>query len=98
MDYLEAIERLKGLNLSKYPEAQIRDLIKQFGASGLIQFNFHPEKINYRARPNENGESFNHRSQLSYTSAELNKKYQRASIPYNSVFYGGIIPENLNPN
>jgi hypothetical protein len=55
----------------------------------------HPGKEIIRIRPNKPGETFNTRSALSYVPAEFNKKYQRASTPEQTMFYGSVIPEKL---
>jgi hypothetical protein len=55
----------------------------------------HPGKTIIRARPNEAGQHFNSRSELSYKPEKFNTTYQRASTPNLTMFYGGTIPEDL---
>lgn len=97
MKYKHALLQLKAIDLSKYPYEEIQALIHQLGKFGLIQFNFHRGKIIHRARPNIGMERFNNRVELQYKPKHLNLTYQRASIPNQTMFYGGIIPEELQP-
>ena len=46
-----------------------------------------------RARPNYNGENFIKSSEYSYKPQEFNKKYQRASTPNMTMFYGCLMPD-----
>jgi hypothetical protein len=48
-----------------------------------------------RARPNYNGERFSKKSDFSYKPEELNETYQRASTPYQTMFYATSIPEKV---
>lgn len=59
----------------------------------------HKGKVLIRARPNVAGAaSFSTRSELSYTPAQYNTRYQRASTPHQTMLYAGIIPENIPAN
>lgn len=91
----EIIDQLKSLDLTTYPYDQIRSLIGEFGKFGLIQMILHPGKTIIRARPNENGERFSTRSELSYKPNHFNKSYLRASTPNLTMLYAGTIPEDL---
>jgi hypothetical protein len=94
---LKIIKSLESLNFSKYPYQEVKDLIGSFGPIGAIIMTLHPGKVIMRARPNYDHERFNKVSQISYKPAEYNKTYQRASTPYNTMFYGSTIFENIKP-
>ncbi|MBK9632889.1 MAG: hypothetical protein IPO62_17845 [Saprospiraceae bacterium] len=98
MSYTEAIKALQNLNLSSYPESEIKQLIMLLGKLGIIQMNFPPGKIIYRARPNGDTSPFTNRKELSYKPSIYNTTYMRASTPKSTMFYGSIIPEYLNQN
>jgi hypothetical protein len=89
--YEQAIEQLKNINLSAYPHKEIIDLIGKLGQFGLLKITLHPGQIILRGRP-EAG-SFNKREQLSYKPQANNNTYQRASTPFQTMFYGTIISE-----
>ena len=95
MDINELIQRFKRLDLTTYPESEIRYLFSQLGTIGYIQVTFHPGKVITRARPNFKRERFNKKSDYSFKPQEYNTTYQRASTPNRTMFYGTIIPENL---
>ena len=91
------LHQLANLDLSKYPHQEIINLIGSIGPVAAIKTTLHQGKIILRARPNYNGEHFSSISQISYKPSEFNRKYQRASTPYNTMFYGSVISENINP-
>lgn len=98
-DYLETLRKLKELDLSQYPHDEVKATIGEFGKFGLIQMTLHKGKALIRARPNvAGGASFSTRSELSYTPAQYNTRYQRASTPNQTMFYAGTIPENIPAN
>ena len=87
------IKDLKNLDLSKYPEQEIKDLISETGVIGHMGFTLHPNKSIFRARLNENDESFYSKCQLTYKPQHFNNTFQRASTPNKTMFYGSILPE-----
>lgn len=91
----QAIDGLSKLDLSKYPYADTKKLIGQLGKFGCILVTLHKGKTIMRARPNFNGESFISKCQLTYKPQQFNKTFQRASTPDMTMFYGCVIPENL---
>src|SRR4051794_34584351 len=95
MSYIEAIQELKKIDLSTYPADRVRKLIDKLGRFGIISIDLHPGKTIIRARPNNPVEIFKNRSELSYVPQSKNHKYQRASTPNQTMFYGGTIPENI---
>jgi hypothetical protein len=97
-DYQQAIEQLKQLDLSKNPRQEILALLNQFGKFGLVQKMFHKGKTMIRARPNQPGERFTTRKELSYKPVAFNNTYQRASTPDQTMFYAGVIHEDLEIN
>lgn len=72
-------------------------LFRQIGPVGYVVATFHRGKSVMRARPNYNGERFEKRSDYSFKPQEYNKTYQRASTPYQTMFYATAVPENLEP-
>ncbi|WP_281639639.1 hypothetical protein [Capnocytophaga sputigena] len=91
------IDSLKKLDLSTYPEKEIRYLLQQIGKIPAIELTFHKGKEIMRARPNENENiRYRRKSDFSYKPQEKNDKYQRASTPYRTMFYASCLSENLN--
>ena len=91
----QILEILSALDRSKYPYQEVKNLIGSIGPVGAIITTLHQGKEIMRARPNYNGERFSKVGELSYKPAEFNKTYQRASTPYNTMFYGSTISENI---
>src|SRR5258706_13939168 len=94
-EYKRAIEEIKRLDLSNYPDEEIKSSIGKFEKFGIIKMTLHAGKSLLRARPNEPSKIFSKRNELSYKPSEYNKTYQRASTPSQTMFYTGIIPENI---
>lgn len=96
--YKEAIEALKALTLSKSNYDEVKSLINQFGPFGLIDMPLNPGVNLIRARPHQDGvdEHFATRSELSYKPQKFNTTYQRASTPQRTMFYAGVIPDDLH--
>lgn len=94
-EILNVIEEIKRLDFSLYPISKIRDILTSVGSIGYIRIILHPGKFITRARLNEVDTHFSLKSQLTYKSANLVGKCQRASLPGQTMFYGSIIPEIL---
>lgn len=90
MNIEEVINKLKELNLSKYPYFEAKELIRNFGEVGFITFTLHPTKVITRAR---SGMNYTNKSDLSYKPQKFNDKCQRASTPNKTMFYGTIVEE-----
>lgn len=92
------ITELKKLDLSQYPEKEIRALLNNTGTMASMQVNFHPGKIVMRARPHDNESvRFSKKSDFSFRPQQFNKTYQRASTPNETMFYATAVPDNLQP-
>jgi hypothetical protein len=91
----KTIEELKKLDLSSFPYNEILEQIRNAGEIGHLQVTLHQEKSIYRARLNEPDEHFYSRCQLTYKPQQFNKTCQRASTPQMTMFYGSILPEEL---
>lgn len=91
----DTLDGLKKLDLSTYPYEETRKLIGQLGKFGCILVTLHSGKTIMRARPNYNGERFLSKCELTCKPQQFNKTYQRASTPNRTMFYGSIIPENI---
>lgn len=90
------INKLKTLDLSTYPVNEINRLFKLFNKAAVIEYRLHPGKKIIRARPRDSQWPYITRSSLSYKPQEFNTTYQRASTPNQTMFYGSIIPEDLD--
>jgi hypothetical protein len=95
-DLKVTIAKLQSLNLSTLPDDQIRELLKLFGKVAVIEYKLHPGKIILRARPEDALWPYTNRKSLCYKPQEYNKTYQRASTPNMTMFYGSIIPEEID--
>lgn len=90
------IEGLKNLDLSKYPETEIRELFNKIGKICSMQVMFHKGKVTTRARPHENESvRYSKKSDFSYKPQKFNKTYQRASTPYQTMFYATVVPDSI---
>lgn len=89
----EKLSFLSKLDLSKYPEKEIKGVFSNLGKVAAIKTTLHAGKVILRARPNYNGEVFTKISQISYKPSEFNKTFQRASTPKNTMFYGSFVSE-----
>ena len=97
MDINTVIQNLKQLDLSTYPKEEILSLFKQLGQIGWVMITLHRGKPVMRARPNYHGERFETKDAYSFKPAHLNKTYQRASTPEQTMFYATLVPENPAP-
>jgi hypothetical protein len=97
---IDTLARLSALDLSTYPYDEAKALIKELKRFGAMEYALHPGKTITRGRPNDlvDGRpvSFTRADQLSYKPQEFNSTYQRASTPFKTMFYGSVIPENLD--
>ena len=89
------IDAFKNLDLSTYPEKEIRELFNSVEVTAGMSVTLHKGKSIMRARPNYNGEKFSKKSDFSFKPQKDNDKYQRASTPYQTMFYGAVLPEDL---
>jgi hypothetical protein len=91
---IELVNKFQELNLEDYPVDQINHLIAEIGRIPIMRSEYNAGKVIYRARPHSNeDEDFLNVSDLSYKPEKFNTKYQRASTPSRTMFYGAIIPE-----
>lgn len=95
-DLKVTIAKLQKLDLSKIPDIEIRELLKLFGKVAVIEYKLHPGKIILRARPEDDLWPYTDRKSLCYKPQEFNKTYQRASTPSMTMFYGSVIPEEID--
>lgn len=84
----EIIKALSDLDLSKYPYAEVQELIRSFDKIGSLIFTIHPGVYITRARP---GIGYRSMEELRYVPQEKNKKCQRASTPNRTMFYGCLV-------
>ncbi|WP_297972873.1 hypothetical protein [uncultured Capnocytophaga sp.] len=93
------IDSLKNLDLSTYPNKEIRTLLGEIGRFSTLELYFHRGREVMRARVNENEEiRYRKKSDLSYKPQQFNITYQRASTPNRTMFYASCLSENPNDN
>lgn len=92
------IDSLKNLDLSTYPEKEIRYLLQQIGKISAIELTFHKGRQVMRARVNNNDSRYRKKTDLSYKPQQFNITYQRASTPNRTMFYASCLSENPNDN
>lgn len=90
---VKSLKKLESFDLSKYPYKEIKELITEIRSTVGIIMTLHPGKTILRARPNYGGERFHKVGDIGYKPAKSNKTYQRASTPYNTMFYGSTVSE-----
>lgn len=92
----DIIQRLKDIDLTTYPYEEIKQLLKNYiGRIFVVERYFHKGKQLMRGRLNERyNVRYTKKSDLSYKPKELNKEYQRASTPYNTMFYACYLSDN----
>lgn len=90
---MEIIRKIQELNLSEYPENELRVLINQLGVIGCIKYTFHPGKNIFRGRTIDRDQSLLSKNEYTYPPHQFNTRYQRASKPHMNMFYGTFVPE-----
>ncbi|WP_242131329.1 hypothetical protein [Aestuariivivens marinum] len=95
MEIDKIISELKSLDLSTYPTKEIKDLFNEVGHIGSIIVTYHKGKALMRARPNNGSERFNKKADFSYKPQKYNSTFQRASTPYQTMFYATTLPDKL---
>ncbi len=86
-----ALQKLRKLDLSTYPYQEIKEIILQLGKVGAIKVTLHRGRTFVRVRPNDDNMTFTKKAELSYKPQHLNKTYQRASTPNETMFYGSML-------
>ena len=92
------IDSLKNLDLSTYPDKEIRSLLEQIGKISTLELYFHKGRQVMRARVNNNDSRYRKKTDLSYKTQQFNITYQRASTPNRTMFYASCLSENPNDN
>lgn len=92
------IDSLKNLDLSTYPNKEIRSLLEQIGKISTLELYFHKGRQVMRARVNNNDSRYRKKTDLSYKPQQFNITYQRASTPNRTMFYASCLSENPNDN
>ncbi|HWY98134.1 MAG TPA: hypothetical protein VNY36_03515 [Bacteroidia bacterium] len=87
----EVIEKLSKLDLSGKPYMEVHSLISELGQYIVFATTFPPGQVILRARCNYGNEVFCKVSDLSYKPLQNDNTFQRASTPYKTMFYGGIM-------
>jgi hypothetical protein len=89
---MEIVDKIKGLDLSKYPAEQIKQLLASIPRYMITEIDFPVGYTILRGRPNSRINHFYTRDSLKYVPKERNISYRRASTPQNTMFYGCIVP------
>ncbi|MGE5354791.1 MAG: hypothetical protein ACM3PT_01000 [Deltaproteobacteria bacterium] len=97
MKISKIIESIKKLDLSTYPKDEVLYMFNKVGEIAFINLTFHKGKSIIRTRPNFNGKHFEKKSDYSYKPQSQNTKYQRASTPNKTMFYGSVVPDFPKP-
>lgn len=97
MEIDELIKQFRDIDLTSYPERDIRDLFNKLGPIAGINVTYHKGKVVTRARPNYDGEEFRQKQEFSFKPQKHNTTYQRASTPRKTMFYATSIPDKLEP-
>jgi len=84
----DIVTELSKLDLSTYPYYQIRELICNIEKIGVLVYKVKKGTYITRAR---SGSGFENKADLSYKPQSLNKTFQRASTPNQTMFYGTLI-------
>jgi len=96
MGTTEIINRLKELDLSKFPVEEIETLLRQLFSVPIpivtTDYAF-PKELERAVNNTEDEPVFNSKNRISFKPARLNTTYQRASIPKTTMFYASVIPE-----
>lgn len=93
----DALFKLSQLDLQLYPVQEVHELINELGQYAVLTTTLHEGSTIIRVRSNFNGEVFTTVDELSYKKPENNTKFQRASTPQRTMFYGTVEPDNEFP-
>lgn len=89
-DIKTIINNIEDFDLSSYPYYQIQEQIRSLGKASFMIFTLHKFMKITRARP---GKNYKEKSEVTYLPQIKNTKFQRASTPLKTMFYGTIIHE-----
>lgn len=96
MGTTEIINRLKELDLSKFPVEEIETLLRQLFSVPIpivtTDYAF-PKELERAVNNTEDEPVFNSKNRISFKPAQFNTTYQRASTPKTTMFYASVIPE-----
>ena len=84
----EEIDFLTSADISKLSVDEIKKSMNEiFSKIFFINFNLHPGYYVIRVRPDFEYSNYVNIRELSYKPKHLNHSYQRASVPYDTMFY-----------
>ena len=87
---IDIIQQLRSLELSTYPQKEVAALVNQFSPK-IINVTIEGPLFIERIRK---GGSFTKRSEVTYKEGHVHDKYNRATIPGQTIFYGVICHES----
>jgi len=94
----KAFRDIRKLDWRSYPTVDIDQLLTEFGQFPMMVTDYEEGRIIHRARPVNDDEIISNIPELSFKPQVLNLNYQRASTPSLTMFYGAVIPENMDSN
>jgi hypothetical protein len=98
---MEIIDKIKQLDLSLYPIAELTKLLQNLGELGFLVTNFNkveadlfPKEIERAVNNTLEEPEFNSVSRISFKPPQFNTNFLRASTPKNTMFYGSVISDH----
>ena len=92
----QLFREIRKLDWTIYPVDEIVDLFIKFGKVPYMVTDYDEGKIIHRACPVGDNEIVNTVSRITYKPQEINITYQRASTPHKTMFYGAVIPQEMD--
>jgi hypothetical protein len=92
----QSFKKIRSLDWTNYPTEDVNNLIIEFGKIPYMITDYDEGKIIHRACRISDDEIVNNISRLTYRPQESNTTYQRASIPQKTMFYGAVIPQEMD--
>jgi len=92
----KAFRDIRKLDWKNYPLEDIGRLLYEFGKFPMMVTDYDEGRIIHRARPINDNVIVSNVSELSYKPQVANLTHQRASTPSMTMFYGAVIPENMD--
>lgn len=91
----QLFRKIRRLDWTNYPTDEINDLFIEFGNVPYMITDYDEGKIIHRACPVSDDEIVNNVARLTYKPQKFNTTYQRASTPQKTMFYGAVIPQQM---
>lgn len=92
----QIVQQLKKLDLSLYPLEDVSALFNAVATIPIMVTTLHPGRIIVRGQNYDPKADYTIPSRHTYKPQSLNKDYQRASTPFQTMFYGSITDEDID--